>query len=266
MPADDRDQPLARYPLLPGKVAIVTGAAGGMGRATALSFAAAGARVVCADVDDAGGEETAEFIVEDGGEAQFVHADVSKADDVRGIVETAVERFGRLDCAVNNAAVPPDHGIMAESSEDDFDRIISINLRSVYLCDKYELAQMMRQGDGGAIVNIASTSSYRVQPLTVAYNAAKHGVIGITRTAAAEYAEHGIRVNAVCPGAIDTPMMRSALVKLESSEAEYAPLMTHFNRFGRPQEIAQASLWLCSDLASYTTGHALAADGGYLAR
>jgi glucose 1-dehydrogenase len=251
---------------LQGKVAIVTGAARGMGEATALAFAAAGAKVLAADIDGEAGQATADAIGAAGGEAAFLRTDVSDEDAVRALVEAAVEHFGRLDCAVNNAAIKPDQAPVAEADIDTFDHVVAINLRSVVLCDKYEIRQMLAQGDGGAIVNIASTSSVRVQPETVAYNAAKHGVIGVTKTAALEVTGEGIRVNAVIPGAIDTPMLRTALDEINMSEADYAPILSLFNRFGRPEEVAQASLWLCSDLSSYTTGHALAVDGGYLAR
>jgi glucose 1-dehydrogenase len=252
--------------LLDGKVALVTGAAEGMGAATARVFAAAGAQVLAADVKADVGEETVERIRADGGSASFCAADVSKAADVDAMVREAVERYGRLDCAVNNAGVSPDNDPMAELQESEFDRVIGVNLKGVALCLKYELAQMLKQGDGGAIVNVASVSSFRPQPNNAAYNASKHGVIGLTKTASLENAPLGIRVNAVCPGAIDTPMIRRALDATGLTEQDFAPVISLFGRFGRPEEVAQASLWLCSEQASYVTGAALAVDAGYTSR
>lgn len=251
---------------LSDKVAIVTGGGVGMGAATAELFARNGASVLLADVDATRGAATAERIEESGGEAGFIHADVSIAGDVRRIVDTAVERYGRLDCAVNNAAIAPGNQPIAELDEDEFDKIIRVNLKSVALCLKYEIAQLLRQGSAGSIVNIGSVNSYRPQPNSSAYTAAKHGVIGLTKTASLEYAPRGIRTNAVCPGAIDTPMIRGALELTGETEENFAPALSLFGRFGQPEEVAQASLWLCSDQSSYVTGHSLAADGGYLSR
>jgi NAD(P)-dependent dehydrogenase (short-subunit alcohol dehydrogenase family) len=252
--------------LLDGKVAIVTGAAMGMGEATARVFAAAGAHVLVSDIDPERGQATVERIQGDGGSASFCRTDVSKAADTEAMVRTAVERFGRLDCAVNNAAVTPDTHPLAELDEQEFDRVLAVDLKGVALCLKYEVAQMLRQGDGGAIVNIGSVSSFRPQPNNAAYVAAKHGVIGLTKVASLENAPQGIRVNTVCPGAIDTPMIRGALETVGSTEEEFAPLLSLFGRFGKPEEVAQASLWLCSDRASYVTGAILAVDAGYTSR
>lgn len=251
---------------LAGKVAIVTGGGMGMGAATADLFARNGAVVVVADRDEDHGRATAQRIRESGGSASFIRADVSVATDVRTIVDIAVERYGRLDCAVNNAAVAPDNHPVAELDEDEFDKIIKMNLRSVALCLKYQIKQMLTQQSSGSIVNIGSVNSFRPQPNSSAYTAAKHGVIGLTKTASLDYAPQGIRVNAVCPGAIDTPMIQNALKTIEQTEEDFAPVLSLFGRFGRPEEVAQASLWLCSDQSSYVTGHALAADGGYLSR
>jgi glucose 1-dehydrogenase len=252
--------------LLDGKVAIVTGAAEGMGEATALAFAAAGARVLASDVQVDVGEATVERIRREGGDAAFFRADVSKAADVDAMVRAAVDRYGRIDCAVNNAGVSPDNDPIAELREEEWDRVVGVNLKGVALCLKYEIAQMLRQGDGGAIVNIGSVSSFRPQPNNAAYNSAKHGVIGLTKTASLENAPLGIRVNTVCPGGILTPMMDRALVAVGITEAEFAPLISLQGRLGRPVEVAQASLWLCSDLASYVTGVALPVDSGYTSR
>ena len=248
--------------VLQGKVAIVTGAAMGMGEATARLFAAAGAHVLVSDIDEKQGQATAEQIQADGGSAAFCATDVSRAADVENMVATAVELFGRLDCAVNNAAVTPDTHPIAELDEAEWDRILAVDLKGVALCLKYELSQMLEQADGGAIVNIGSVSSFRPQPENAAYVAAKHGVIGLTKTASLENAPKGIRVNTVCPGAIDTPMIRGALETVGLTEAEFAPVISLFGRFGKPEEVAQASLWLCSDAASYVTGIAMSVDGG----
>jgi NAD(P)-dependent dehydrogenase (short-subunit alcohol dehydrogenase family) len=252
--------------ILDGKVAIVTGAAEGMGEATARAFAAAGARVLASDVNVEVGEATVQRIRSDGGDASFFRADVSRAADVEAMVGAAVEQYGRIDCAVNNAGVSPDNDPIAELKEAEWDRVLGVNLKGVALCLKYELKQMLGQGDGGAIVNIGSVSSFRPQPNNAAYNSAKHGVIGLTKTASLESAPLGIRVNAVCPGGISTPMMDRALVAVGLTEADFAPLISLQGRLGRPDEVAQASLWLCSDLASYVTGVALPVDSGYTSR
>ena len=253
-------------PRLTGKVAIVTGAGRGMGEATALAFGAAGAKVVVADVDAESGAATAAAIRDAGGEARFQAADVSRSADVAALVAAAVEAYGRLDCAVNNAAVAPDSHALAELDEAEFDRVIAVNLKGVALCLHHELAQLLRQGDGGAIVNVASVSGLRPQPRNAAYNAAKHGVLGLTKTASLENAPDGIRVNAVCPGAIDTPMLRDAVAAAPVPESALVEALSLLGRFGRPDEVAQANLWLCSDHASYVTGAALAVDAGYTSR
>lgn len=252
--------------VLAGKVAIVTGAAMGMGAATAHVFAAAGAHVLVSDIDDELGRATVERIEGEGGSASFCQTDVSSAADAEAMVGAAVERYGRLDCAVNNAAVTPDTHPIADLDEQEFDRILAVDLKGVALCLKYEVAQMLEQGGGGAIVNIGSVSSFRPQANNAAYVAAKHGVIGLTKVASLENAPQGIRVNTVCPGAIDTPMIRGALETVGSTEAEFAPLLSLFGRFGKPEEVAQASLWLCSDQSSYVTGAVLAVDAGYTSR
>jgi glucose 1-dehydrogenase len=250
-----------------GKVAIVTGAAEGMGEATARLFAQAGAKVLAADVNVEVGEATVQRIVSAGGTASFIRADVSKAQDVEAMVKAAVERYGRLDCAVNNAGVSPDNEPLANLIEAEWDRVIGVNLKGTALCLKHELQQMLSQGHGGAIVNIASVSGFRPQPNNGAYNASKHGVIGLTKTASLEAAPLGIRVNAVAPGGIDTPMIRRAFEATGWTEADFAPAISLIeNRLGRPEEVAQASLWLCSDLASYVTGVTLPVDAGYTSR
>ena len=248
-----------------GKVALVTGASGGMGRATAQAFAAAGAQVVAADIAVAGGEETVAEIKRDGGEAIFVRTDVSRADDVEAAVRAAVETFGGLDCGANVAAIETETTLLADCEEATFDRLVAVNLKSVFLCLKYEIRAMLER-DGGAIVNIASTNSFRPRPKQAVYTATKHGVVGITKTAAIEYAAAGIRINAVAPGAIDTPMLRGAMAARGSREEDVLARLSLTGRFGQPAEIAHAVLWLCSDESSNTIGHVLAVDGGYLAR
>jgi glucose 1-dehydrogenase len=251
---------------LEGKVAIVTGAAMGMGEATARVFAAAGAHVLVSDINEELGQATVERIERDGGTASFCRTDVSRAADAETMVRTAVERYGRLDCAVNNAAITPDTHPIAELDEGEFDRVLAVDLKGVALCLKYEVGQMLQQGDGGAIVNIGSVSSFRPQPNNAAYTAAKHGVIGLTKVASLENAPLGIRVNTVAPGAIDTPMIRGALETVGLTEAEFAPTISLLGRFGQPEEVAQASLWLCSNQSSYVTGAVLSVDAGYTSR
>ena len=248
-----------------GRVALVTGAAGGMGRATACAFAAAGASVVAADIAAEGGEETVDLIKRDGGSAIFVRTDVSAAADVEAMVAAAVTNFGGLDCACNAAAIETETTLLADCDEATFDRLMAVNLKSVFLCLKYEIRAMLERG-GGAIVNIASTNSFRPLPKQSVYTATKHGVVGMTKTAAIEYAGSGIRINAVAPGAIDTPMLRGAMAARGSREEDVLARLSLIGRFGQPAEIANAVLWLCSDQASYTMGHVLSVDGGYLAR
>jgi NAD(P)-dependent dehydrogenase (short-subunit alcohol dehydrogenase family) len=237
-----------------------------MGRAVALAFAAAGVAVVAADVSEDGGRETVERIGKDGGRAVFVPTDVSDARAVEAMVARATDDFGRLDCAVNAAAIELERTPLHEVDDEVFDRIIAVNLRSIFLCMKHEVRAMLAGGRGGAIVNIASTNSFRPQPHQSAYTASKHGVLGMTRNAAIDYGSQGIRINAVCPGAIDTPMLRAAMERRGRDPGEVAARLSVLGRFGEPDEIANACLWLCSDESSFTTGHALAVDGGYLAR
>jgi glucose 1-dehydrogenase len=248
-----------------GRSAIVTGGSGGMGRAIALAFAAAGSRVIVSDVAVAGGEETAALVRAAGGEAQFVRADVSTSADVQAMVGAAVDAYGGLDFAVNAAAIEFEVDYLADLADDDWDRMIDVNLRSVFLCMKHEINAMLA-GDGGAIVNIASTNSYRPQPHQSAYTASKFGVLGLTKSAAVDYAPKGIRINAICPGSIDTPMLRGAIAKRGRDPQEVADRLSLIGRFGTVDEIAAAALYLCSGAAGFTIGHALAVDGGYLSR
>ena len=263
-PTTDWEEPAVGHEEFAGKVALVTGAAGGMGRATAVAFARAGAKVALADVAVDPGEELAAEIRAEGGEALFVPTDVSQASDVEALVRRAVDELGPLSCAANCAAIEVENDRLANLDVDTFDRVIAVNLRSIFLCLKYEIGAMLAAGHGGAIVNIGSTNSFRPQPRQPAYTASKHGVIGITRSAAIEYAGDGIRVNAVCPGAIRTPMLEAAVARRGRTVEESAKRLSNLGRVGEPTEVAAAVLWLCSDAASFTVGHALAVDGGYL--
>lgn len=254
------------FPVLEGKVAIITGAAMGMGKATAKLFAEAKAKVVVADFNEEKGREVVEEIKANGGEATFVKVDISNSELVQNMIKETVATYGRLDVAVNNAALTPDDKLAAEFDEDYFNKLISIDLTGTALCLKYELQQMLAQGEGGSIINISSVSGFRPQPKNIAYVAAKHAVVGMTKVAAMENGPHKIRVNSVAPGAIDTPMLRGALEQFGFTEEEYAPQLSLLNRFGQPEEIAQASLWLASDASSYVTGTTIHADAGYTSR
>jgi NAD(P)-dependent dehydrogenase (short-subunit alcohol dehydrogenase family) len=245
---------------LDGKIALVTGAGSGIGRASALAFAREGARVVVADVAAQGGEETVGLIAKAGSTAIFHQTDVSQADQAQALVARAVEAFGRLDCAHNNAGVLGQFARTADSTEENWDRVISVNLKGVYLCLRAEIVQMLEQG-GGAIVNTSSIAGLTGMGGLPAYVASKHGVAGLTRTAAVEYARKGIRVNAVCPGYIDTPMTRPL-----GGDAQLDPQLVPIGRLGAPEEVAEAVVWLCSDAASYVTGHTLSVDGAMAAQ
>lgn len=251
---------------LEGKTALVTGGGSGIGRAASLAYAKDGAKVVVADVNVEGGEETVQLIKETGGEAILVHADVSKPEDTQAMVAQAVETFGSLDCAFNNAGIGggKERHLTADYLEDDWDRVMSINLKGVWLCMKAEIPQMMKQGKG-AIVNTASIAGLVGLSGTVAYVAAKHGVTGLTKAAAMEYAKSGIRVNAVCPGYIQTPLVQGIFDEIDGYRERVASRHP-MDRLGEPEEIAQAVLWLSSDSASFVTGHNMAVDGGYVAQ
>lgn len=242
------------------KVALVTGASGGIGRASALAFAASGARVLVADVNDAGGDETVALIAKAGGHAVFQHCDVSQSDQVKAMVARAVSEFGRLDFALNNAGI---NSVQANEYNDDvWARSIGINLTGVMMCIREEAEVMFKQG-GGAIVNTASINGLVGNATQPAYTAGKHGVVGLTRHAALKWARSGIRVNCVCPGVIETPMTDS--VAANPQIKAIMENMTPLGRMGQPEEIAAAVMWLCSDQASFVTGHPLVVDGGAIA-
>jgi len=246
------------------KVALVTGGGSGIGRATALAFAREGAKVVVADVVVAGGAETVARIQQAGGKAIFVKTDVSQATEVGALIATTIATYGRLDCAHNNAGIEGVEALTADYPEADWDRVISINLKGVWLCMKYELPQMQWQG-GGAIVNTASIAGLVGAHRMSAYVASKHAVAGLTKTAALEYAKAGIRVNAVCPGVIRTPMVERIFSRHPRAETRLTALEPT-GRLGTPEEVAEAVVWLCSDAASFVTGHMLAVDGGIVAQ
>ena len=249
---------------LDGKVALITGAGSGIGRASALVFAREGAKVALADIVVEGGEETVRMVKEAAGEAFFIKADVSNAADVEAMVNTVVETYGRIDCAYNNAGIEGQLASTDEYAEDMFDKVIGINLTGVWLCMKYELPHMLKQGSG-AIVNTASGAGLIGVAGMSAYVASKHGVVGLTKTAALEYAKSGIRVNAVCPGLIQTPMVER-ITNGHPQLGEALVAAEPIGRTVRPEEIAESVVWMCSDAASFVTGHAMSVDGGFVAQ
>ena len=246
-----------------GQVAVVTGGGAGIGRATALAFAAEGLKVVVADLDAASGEGTVEQIKAGGGIAVFVRCNVTLEVDVKQLMEQTINTYGRLDYAFNNAGIEIEHGRLADGTQDEFDAIMGVNVKGVWLCMKYQLPLMLNQG-GGAIVNTASVAGLGAAPKMSIYSASKHAVIGLTKSAAVEYAKKNIRVNAVCPAVIDTDMFRRAY-ETDPKKAEYAAAVHPIGRIGKVEEVASAVLYLCSDGAAFTTGHALAIDGGAMA-
>ena len=246
-----------------GRAALVTGGSSGIGRATALAFAAEGARVAIGDIDPVGGHETIRRIRDAGGEAIFIRADVRIAGEVKNLVDGTVEAFGRLDCAFNNAGINGNAVTVSRCDEESWDQVMDIDIKGVFLSMKYELPEM-RKGKGGSIVNNASVMGLVGDGSHPAYSTSKHGVVGLTRTAAVVYAKAGIRINAVCPGPVLTPLMD----RLTDGHPEIEQLMISkipMARMARPEEVAKAVLFLCSDDASYITGHPLAVDGGWVA-
>jgi NAD(P)-dependent dehydrogenase (short-subunit alcohol dehydrogenase family) len=251
--------------LLDGKSALITGGGGGIGRATALAFAREGARVAVADYAAETAAETVAMVNAAGGQALTLTGDVSRARDVREMLDDTIIAYGRLDCAFNNAGIAGWHveaagKRTADWSEEAFERMIAVNLKGVWLCMRAEIRQMLTQG-GGAIVNTGSIAGLAGLPTSSAYVAAKHGVVGLTKTAAIEYAEVGIRVNAVCPGYIKTRMTEETMRR----RGEAILAQTPMHRMGNPEEIAEMVVWLCSDRASYVTGAAYNVDGGWMA-
>lgn len=253
--------------LVVGKVALVTGAAAGIGRATALKFAAEGANVVVCDVDAKGAEETVMLITEKGGKAAFVRADVSNPADVDALIHKTVDLYGRLDCACNNAGIEGKIAPLAEQSEDNFDAIMAVNTKGTFLCLRAEINQMLK--GGGAIVNLASIAGLIGFAGLSPYTASKHAVIGLTKNAAIEYGKQGIRVNSVCPGGIDTRMLDSLAEQSTGGEVgsrEMLDPLHPIGRIGTPEEVAELIVWLCSPASSFMTGANIPIDGGYVAQ
>ncbi|MGD9656319.1 MAG: SDR family NAD(P)-dependent oxidoreductase [Methylocystis sp.] len=241
-----------------GKTAFITGAGSGIGRATAVAFAAEGARVVVTDRSEAGLKETAKRIKAAGGEVLAITCDVSKPEDIEAAVTQAVKAFGRIDCAFNNAGVENKAAPLHQIELQEWDRILNINLRGTFVCMKHEIAQMLKQG-GGVVVNTSSGAGIRGVPGGAAYVASKHAIIGMTKSAALDYAKHNIRVNAVLPGNIATPMME----RFTGGDVQKAIDLEPIGRLGTPEEIAEAILWMCSDLGGFVTGSAIVVDGGW---
>ena len=265
--------------LFKDSVALVTGAATGIGRASAIAFAREGAQVVAADVQASETEETVSLIKKAGGEAVFIRADVANAKDVRELIAKTVRAYGRLDVAHNNAGIRGERARIHDSTEEDWDRVIDTNLKGIWLCMKYEIPEMLKAG-GGAIVNTASIAGLVGLRKYAPYTASKHGIIGLTKAAALEYARVGIRVNAVCPGLIDTPLVQRPLygkirptsplrrgIRNAKKMLGYAVLAMDqpAGRLGLSEEVAEAVVWLCSEAASFVNGHAMTIDGGFVA-
>jgi len=245
-----------------GKVVLVTGAATGMGETSAVEFARAGAKVVVADWNEEAGRATVADIIDAGGDAKFVQVDVSNSQSVKAMVDQTLAWYGRLDCAFNNAGIMEENAKLADLDEAMFDRIVAINMKGVFLCMKYELPVMVAQGKG-AIVNTSSVCAARILPHCAAYTASKFGVVALTRSAAVEYGGAGVRINAILPGAIATPMAKAAIAA-DPARLERIKHTRPLGKVAEPMVIAKAAMWLCSDDAEHITGHALPVDGGYV--
>ncbi len=248
-----------------GKVALVTGAGMGLGQACAHTMAGLGASVMVADLNEKAGQETVDTIEQRGGIASFVHVDVADASAVEAMVQRTIDTYGRLDSAVNNAGIVGEGTIVANESESNWDLVMSINLKGVFLCCKYQVRQMLAQG-GGAIVNMSSVMGLNGNAGAVSYAASKHGVIGITKCVALENAQTNIRVNAICPGIMKTPLVDGLIDRSGGAFADYAMTSTPMARLGEAEEVAHIAAWLCSDAASYITGTVLPVDGGFNAQ
>ncbi|MGJ8533499.1 MAG: glucose 1-dehydrogenase [Alphaproteobacteria bacterium] len=254
--------------IVSGKTALVTGAGAGIGRATARKFSTEGARVVVSDIDSTGGIETVRLIHADGGKAIFIQADCSKPEDVKALIEGVVEEYESLDCVCNNAGIEGKIAPFAEQTIENYDAVMNVNARGVFLCLRAEIREMLTSG-GGAIVNLASIAGLIGFPGIAPYTASKHAVNGLTKNAALEYGKDGIRVNSICPGGIDTRMLDSLAEQTsggqQSSQQMMAPLHP-LGRIGTPEEVAELIVWLCSDRAAFVTGANIPIDGGYVAQ
>lgn len=253
---------------LKDKCVLVTGGAAGIGRATAIAFAAEGAKVVVSDIDESGGQKTARSVEKQGGSAVYVPADVSSSVDVANLLSSTLSTFGKIDCAVNNAGIEGRITPFAQQTDDNFDDIINVNLKGTFLCMREEISEMVKTG-GGAIVNLSSIAGLIGFSGLSPYVASKHGVIGLTKNAALEYAASGIRVNAVCPGGVDTRMLDSLAEQATDGAQTSRQMMTPLHpmgRIGTPEEVAELIVWLCSPRASFITGTAIPIDGGYVAQ
>jgi NAD(P)-dependent dehydrogenase (short-subunit alcohol dehydrogenase family) len=249
---------------LAGRIALVTGGGGGIGRATSVAYAREGAKVAVVDIDGAAAREAAEEIVSMGGEAIGIETDVSRGEQVAAMVEQVVVHFGRLDIAFNNAGIDIEHEPLAKTTEETFDRLMSVNVKGVWLCMKFEIQQMLKQGSG-AIVNTSSIGGLIGAPRQPIYGATKHAVLGMTKAAAVEYGRKGIRINAVCPGIIRTEMTERAVARDPRRKA-YIEQAHPIGRMGEAEEIARAVVFLSSDDAAFVIGHSMAVDGGFTAR
>lgn len=250
--------------IMKNKVALITGAAAGIGRATALEFARQGAKTAISDIDKEGLDETAKMIESEGGEVLSLLVDVSKSDEVKEMIGNTLDHFGRLDFACNNAGIEGKMAATADYSEEEWDKVLNINLRGQWLCMKYEIPAILKQG--GAIVNVSSILGKVGFAEAPAYTAAKHGLIGLTKAAALEYSGKGIRINAVCPGFIETPMLERAGITSDKETKEQTVALHPIGRLGESEEVAEAIVWIASEKASFVSGHSLMVDGGYIAR
>jgi NAD(P)-dependent dehydrogenase (short-subunit alcohol dehydrogenase family) len=246
------------------KVALITGGSSGIGQAAAKLFSHEGAKVVIADINVQGGEETALEIKDAGGEAHFIRADVSKSAEVEALIKEIIERYNRLDCAYNNAGILGDVVSVIDHTEESWNRTIETNLKGTWLCMKYEITQMLEQGSGSIVNTTATTGLYVGGKYRCAYSASKAGIVSLTKVAALEYAEYGLRVNVICPSA-RTPLMEQFFETNPEAEADFTAQMP-MGRIFAPEEIVEGALWLCSDASSFVTGHVLAAEGGFLCR